>query len=347
MVSSNGILSDVPARVTSYDVARSAGVSQSAVSRCFRDGSSVSAEKRGRIEAAARALGYAPSKIARSLITNRSNMLGVLISEATAHSYGDLLFRLGAEIQAAGYRMLVFTVSGTNAAAASLPDIIAYNLDGLICGVSVPDAVVAACAERHIPIVLYNRSGRGGWACSVGCDDPGGLSALAAHLRRGGSRRLKYIAGPAEAPVSQSRGRALRDAAAEHGLEVLDIVHADWSYDGGRAAMLRLLDEGPRPDTVVCANDSMALGAIDACRFDLKLDVPGDIAVAGYDNVPEGAWPTYALTTLAQPLHALTRTAVRMIREQLDGSGTPGEQRRMPATLVVRGSTRPASGPAA
>jgi len=117
-------------------------------------------------------------------------------------------------------------------------------------------------------------------------------------------------------------------------------VHADYSYAGGRGAVPGLLGGGLAPDTIVCANDAMALGAIDACRFDLHLRVPDDIAIAGYDDIPEGAWSPYDLTTLAQPLEALSRASVRMIGEQLDGTGGRGEQRRMQAELVIRSSTR-------
>ena len=329
-----------PRRATSYDVALRAGVSQSAVSRAFRDSGSVSADMRARVEAAARALGYAPNKIARSLITQRSNIIGVLVGEAATRNYPDLLLRMGAEIQAAGRRMLVFTVSGSDTAAGALPDILAYHVDGLIAGVSVPDAMLQTCAERQIPVVLYNRRSRSPWAGSVGCDDAAALSALAAHLRQGGSRAVAVIAGPVDAPVSQSRLRAMRDAADQHGLALVRVVHADYSHDGGRRAVRGLFAEGPRPDTIFCANDALALGAIDACRHDLKLDIPADIAIAGYDDVAEGAWPPYDLTTLAQPLAALTRAAVRMILDQLEGEGPPGEQRFMPALLVVRGSTR-------
>ncbi len=326
-----------PRQATSYDVATLAGVSQSTVSRCFRDGASLSPDKRERIEAAAQALGYAPNKIARSLITQRSNIIGVLVGEATVHAYPDLLLKLGAEIQAAGRRMLVFTLSGPDTAAAALPDILAYHVDGLIAGFAPPGQMLDVCAQRRIPIVLYNNISDDGWSCSVGCDDTAALAALVAHLHANGSRRLDVIAGPGSGAVSRSRLQALREAAATYDLPIARTVHAAYSYEAGRIATRAL---APLADTLVCANDAIALGAIDACRYDLGLSIPLDIAIAGYDNIPEGAWPPYSLTTLAQPLEMLTRTAVRMIVEQLEGAGASGEHRLMPASLVVRGSTR-------
>ena len=326
-------------RSTSYDVAVLAGVSQSAVSRCFQDGGSVSPGTRRKVQEAARTLGYAPNKIARSLTTQRSRLIAVLVSDITARNFPDLLVRLGLEIQQAAHRMLTFIVPGDEADGA-LADILAYHVDAVISAVSVPDTMMSACAAQGIPVVVYNRTSRHPWASGVGCDDAAALDRLCEHLRAGGGRRAALLAGPADAPVSTSRIAAAAAAAAAHGLAVTGTFHTDFSYEGGRAAARSVLGGRERPDTVVCANDSSALGVLDACRFDLGLSVPGDVAVAGYDDIPEGARPSYGLTTLSQPVPALTGTALRMARERLDGIAIPGERRLLPAALVVRGSTR-------
>jgi DNA-binding LacI/PurR family transcriptional regulator len=333
-------------RATSYDVALRAGVSQSAVSRCFRDGASISADKRARIEAAAAALGYAPNKIARSLITQRSRILGVLVTARTTRNVPDLLLKMGQEIQAAGHRMLLFTMKDGEQPIAALPDILAYHLDGVISGVTLPDPMLRICAQRNVPVVLYNREARNNWACSVGCDDPRALSMLAAHLREDGSRRVAFLAGPEESTVAKLRRQAMEAAVREHDLNLVGIKNADFTYEGGRRSTRQLIAD-LRPDTIVCANDAMALGVMDACRYEMKLQIPRDIAVAGYDDMPESAWPPYDLTTLAQPVDALSRAAVRMIGDQLDGSGPPGERRLMQADLVLRSSTRSKQGGAA
>ena len=331
------------ANPTSYDVARRAGVSQSAVSRCFRQGGSVSAETRAKVQEAARALGYAPNKIARSLTTRRSRILGVLVTESTTASFPGLLPELGREIQAAEHRMLVFILPGGGDARSALADILAYHVDGVVSGVSLSDEILTACAGRRVPVVLYNRTSRHPWASSVGCDDVAAMDALATHLRAGGIRRVAVLFGPSGSTVSEARMRAMRSAARMHGLKVLGAAHADFTYDGGWDAAPGLLAGSARPDAVVCANDAMALGVMDRCRYDLGLRVPDDVAVTGYDDVAEGARPTYGLTTLSQPLHALCRAAVRILCERLDGVAGPGERRVMPAALVCRASTRAAA----
>ena len=326
-------------RATSYDVARLAGVSQSAVSRALRDGGPVSAATRAKVRAAADELGYAPSNVARSLITRRSRTIGVVVTAFTARNFPDLLLRLGEAIEASGSRMLVFTLPGEDAAPSVLSDLLAYHVDGVLSCASLPPGMVEALARRDVPVVLYNREARG--AAMLACDDSGAIAQLAAHLAAGGLARAAFIAGPVAAPVSEARHRAARHALDGHGHAFAELVHADYSYEGGHAAGLALLGAGERYDTVICANDAMALGLIDACRHALGLRVPEDVAVTGFDDVPQAAWPPYDLTTLRQPVETMTRAAIEMLGARIAGEASTPERRLVPATLRVRGSTRP------
>ncbi len=323
------------ARVTSYDVARLAGVSQSAVSRAFSEGASISQEMRTRIRRAASELGYAPSNIARALITKRSRLIGVVVTRNTARNNPDILFHLGQRIQDAGSRMLVFTLPSDNASDTILPDLLAYHVDGVIAATSISEEALAACARHRIPVVLYNRQGP---AAAVACDHAAGMRALIDHLVRVGTRTPAFVAGPLEAPVSEQRMRGARDAFASHGIVLLPQVHSDYSHEGGRQAAARIFATN-RPDTIVCANDSMALGVMDACRHDLGLRVPDDVAVAGFDDIAQAGWPSYALTTVAQPIEALTEAAVRFVVELVEGNTITQDTRLMQPRLIMRGST--------
>ncbi len=329
-------------RVTSYDVARRAGVSQSAVSRAFRSGASISPDLRARVEAAADALGYAPSNIARTLNTQRSQTIGVVITEMTTRNYPDILFHLGREIQASGNRMLVFTLPEDTVSAAVIADLHACHVDGVISGATIPTDLLEATRRRHLPVVLYNRVPRGARVAAVGCDHATGMQDLAEHLARSGTKDVAFLAGPEGAPVSDDRLRASRAALAEHGIALRAPVHADYSFAGGRAATRDLIAGRRRPDTILCANDAMALGVMDALRYDIGLSVPGDVAVAGFDDIEQSAWPSYGLTSVAQPVARMTRAAVRMLVEHVEGENLASERRLMPATLIVRNSTRPA-----
>ena len=330
-------------RATSYDVAKRAGVSQSAVSRCFRGGASISDDTRARVLSAARALDYTPNKIARSLMTQRSRIIAVLVTEATLSSYPNLLLHLGREIQAADHRMLVFILPGHgdgSDAKDALADILGYHIDAVISGVTLSDAMMRVCANQRLPVVAYNRPSRHAWASSVGCDDQAAMTELVAHLRAGGCRRMFFIGGPLSAETAGLRLRAAMTASAEQGVELLGVTHADYSYEGGRLAAHALFDDSVPADAIVCANDAMALGVLDHCRHDRGLNVPRDIMVTGYDDVPEGGHAAYGLTTLGQPHEALTRAAVRIACDRLDGTGMAGERRLLPVRLIARCSTR-------
>lgn len=333
-----------PRRATSYDVAREAGVSQSAVSRCFRLGASISPDMRERIEVAARRLGYLPSKVARSLITRRSRILGVLVTDATARSYPELITQLGMEIQAADHRMLLFTLENEAAAGDALNDILAYQVDGIVSAVTVPKRMLDVCAERDIPVVLYNRTARHRWPASVGSDHAEAMVQLVEWLVRCRYRRPAFISGPPGHVVSEARLSGLRVALASSGTQLAGMAHADYSYEGGRRAARDLLRDRIRPDVLVCANDAMALGAMDTCRFELGLQVPDSVGVTGFDDVPASAWPAYALTTLRQPRESLALGAIELVLRHLEGRPGCGETRLLRAELTVRNSTRQPGG---
>lgn len=340
----DALLGEAPRRVTSYDVARLAGVSQSAVSRTFRDGGSVSTETRAKVMRAAEALGYAPSNIARSLITRRSNLIAVLVTATTSRNYPEVLFQLGQEIQARGNRMLVFTVDFDALAADLYNDLVGYHVDGIVAATSMDASLLEACERQRIPLVLYNRVPRGEFASAVGCDHATGMADLVEHLMGGRIRRVSFLAGPAGAVVSEDRLAGARQALARHALTFDEVVHGDYSYDCGRTVGREILSRRKRPDTVLCANDAMALGLLDAARFDLGLKVPVDVQVSGFDDLPESAWPSHDLTTLRQPVEMLTRTAIRMLEEHIAGTAIGSERRLMPAELKIRGSTRRPAG---
>ena len=333
-------------RATSYDVARLAGVSQSAVSRAFRDGGSISRETRAKVETAARALGYFPSQIARSLITQRSRMIGVVMTELTARNYPDVLRSLSNAIQATGNRMLLCTVPQDAEAAAGAADLFAFHVDGIISSALLPLATLETSERQGVPVVLYNRASLSLIASSVACDHPAAMDRLVGHLAEGGMGRAVFVAGPESAPVSNDRLLGVRNALAARGMALGRVLYGDYSYETGRALVNAELSGPDHPDTVICANDATALGVMDAYRFDLGLRVPEDVAVAGFDDVAQAAWPSYALTTLRQPVERMTQMSVRLLMEQVAGTAVGGERRLLPAELRIRASTRRAHIPA-
>ena len=328
------------ARPTSYDVAKLAGVSQSAVSRAFRDGTSVSAKTRKKIEAAANALGYAPSQIARSLISQRSRMIAVVATDLSSRAYPEILFYLGQEIQNTGNRMLVFTVPSDQESSSLLRDILAYHVDGIVSSAVLDDTFLAACENQDVPVVLFNRSPGGSIGSAVACDHVTAMHLLVKETAAANPGPVAFVAGPRDAPVSRERLAGARQALAGLGREIDHVLYSDYSFDGGREAARSLIALADRPRYILCANDTMALGVMDEVRFGSGLTVPDDVAVAGFDDVPQAAWPSYGLTTLRQPIRRMASTAVKLLIEQIDGTTATGERRLLPAELQIRGSTR-------
>jgi DNA-binding LacI/PurR family transcriptional regulator len=327
------------ARATSYDVARLAGVSQSAVSRAFRDGASVSVKTRRKIEAAARELGYAPSQIARSLISQRSRMIAVIVTDLSSRAYPEILFYLGKEVQDTANRMLVFALPSDAESDSIVRDVLAYHVDGIISSAVLDDGFLLACDRQNVPVVLFNRTPLGLLGSSVSCDHQVGMGMLVREIAASNPGPIAFVAGPADAPVSRERMAGAVAALQQLGRPIDHVVYSDYSFEGGRAAARSLMTRSDRPRTILCANDLMALGVMDECRSGLSLSVPRDVAVTGFDDVPQAAWPSYELTTLRQPIRRMAHTAVRLLTEQIDGTTAAGERRLLPAELKLRGST--------
>jgi DNA-binding LacI/PurR family transcriptional regulator len=225
-------------------------------------------------------------------------------------------------------------------ATAGVSDLLAFQVDGIISSAALPVEVLAAANRQRVPVVLFNRAPSGMLASSVACDHAAGMEELVAHLADGILGRTVILAGPEGAPVSEQRSGGARSALAARGLPLETMLHSDYSYDGGRATVLRVFSRTNFPRTLICANDTMALGAMDAFRFDLGLDVPGDVQVTGFDDVPQAGWPSYALTTLRQPVRHMAESSVRLLLDKLSGVARSGERRLMPAELQQRGTTR-------
>ena len=325
--------------VTSYDVARHAGVSQSAVSRCFTPGGSVSKATRTKIMKAVAALGYRPNAIARSLITQRSNMVAIIVANIAFHpEFTACLSRCFTE---RGLHVLLFTIDHEADADRVVDQIWQYRVDGVIAAVRLPRRHLEAFTERRMPIVFLNRCPSEIPMNSVCCDQVEGERILVDRLLAAGHRRFGIIAGPPDSTVSIQRVDEAVQRLEQAGVKGVALAQGEFDYESGKRALLDLgrRAEGP-PDAVICANDMMAIGAMDAARYDLGLAVPEDISIVGFDGLGQAYWASYDLVTIRQPVGAMVEAAVDMLMARVENPDLGTERRMFSGELVEGRSAR-------
>lgn len=325
---------------TSYDVAHLAGVSQAVVSRAFQASAPIADATRARVLAAAQQLGYLPNAVARSLITKRTGLVAVLISQDTQRESSEVLFALGVALQDQGYQPLLFSVEQESDSTRALHQALAHGVDAVVSCLALPRPALEQARQRPCPVVMFNREAPADLASSVATDHASAARLLATRLVAAGHTRFAVVTGPAGAPVSQLRANAFCERLLALGMIDIRQIEGDYHYESGHAAGLALLDlanNARRPDVIFCVNDAMALGVLDAARFGLMLQVPHDLSVVGFDDIPYGQRPAYKLTTISQPFKALAELAANETRARLDHDSACS-QILLPAGLVERAS---------
>ena len=327
-------------RATSYDVAAKAGVSQSAVSRCFKPGASVAPATRARILKAAQELGYQPNAIAQGLITRRSNMVAVIISNLTNLYYPEVLAELSQRLSNRDVRVLLFALAAESDVDAVLDQIWRYRVDGAIVAARLAPEQLRSFARRGIPLVLYNRIGEEEPVASVCFDSTAGARQLVAGLLAAGRKHFGIIAGPEDSYVGEERLAASTAELRSHGLEPL-MVRGQFDYASGDRGLrkLALMSDG-QLDALICANDTMAIGAIDCARYAFDYAVPERISIVGFDGIGPATWASYRVTTVRQPVRRMTEAAVQMLFERIDQPDMPPERRLFGGELLYGDSAR-------
>ncbi len=333
-------------KVTSLDVARMAGVSQSAVSRVFTPGASVSPKTAEKVREAASALGYRPNVLARSLITGKSRMIGLVVAYLDNYFYPEALEKLSNALQAEGYHVLMFMASQTAGNIDQvLREILDYQVDGIVmASVAMSSDLARQCQEAGVPVVLFNRSQDEEGLSSVTSDNYEGGRKAADLLVKTGHRRIGYIAGWPGASTQRDREAGFRAGLKDAGFEIAAYGHGNFQTDDAKKAAREMFGTEQRPDGVFVATDHMAIAVMDVLRSELGLDVPGDVSVIGFDDVPPAAWSAYNLTTLRQCANRMVGATVEMLMQNIRDTGTGPRRIKFEAPLVLRGTVRNSEG---
>ena len=328
-------------RITSLDVARRAGVSQSAVSRVF-SGASASANTIAKVRAAADELGYRPNSLARAMITGKSRMIGLLVAYLDNQFYPVALERLSNALQAQGYHVLIFMISNSeDEIDETVKDLMDYQVDGIItASVSMSSELTERCAGAGIPVVMFNRGQDGAALSSVTSDNVAGGRQVADLLVAGKHRRIAHIAGWSGSSTGRDRALGFRYGLSAAGYELVAEIDGAYCRETAAAATRALMARAKPPDAIFVGNDHMAFAVVDTLRHELGLSVPVDVSVVGYDDVPQASWGAYQLTTVRQPVNRMVDATVETLLGEIRDHGRATQKIKIAGPLVLRETAR-------
>lgn len=326
-------------RATARDVADAAGVSISAVSRTFTAGASVSAKTRERVTEAAGALGYRPNHLARSLMTGRTELIGLVSNHFANPTFMEVFDLFTRELQARGLRPLLANLGEDEDGTAALDMLRQYNVDAVLIATSAPPAGFAAsCRAAGLPVLhVFGRAGRSSPVPVATVDNVAGGRMVAEAMLARDLGRLVFMGGSAHDASTIDRGQGFAGVA---GKALVETVYAgDYTHEHGRVAMHALLARDSDIDAVFCGDDVLALGAIDACR-ERGVDVPGDVSIVGFDDMPLAAWASYSLATVRQPIRQMVLHAIERIVAWMEDPAAVPRSKLFPCELIPRASLR-------
>jgi LacI family transcriptional regulator len=321
------------------DVAAHAGVSVATVSRVLNGNPKVAPDAEARVRAAIEALHYRRNAVARSLRTDATKTLGLIIGDILNPFFAELARAVEDEARTMGYTVVI----GNADERADRQDhyvrtLLEQRVDGLlICPTAEVTPLVRDLAGAGGPLVFLDRTLPGLEVPAVRVDGTEAIRDLVAHLVGLGHRRIAFISGPEQLSTGRERKGAFVAAMAEHGLSVPAgyLEAGDFQAASGRTITARFLDLPEPPEVIFAGDNLMALGALDEIRA-RGLRVPGDVALASFDDVPWFVHLDPPITAISQPAQELGRRAVRALLDRI-GQG-PVESAALPARLVVRRS---------
>ncbi|MDR6984971.1 LacI family transcriptional regulator [Rheinheimera pacifica] len=305
---------------TIYQVSELAGVSLATVSRVMNNNARVSENTRNKVLAAMEQLGYRPNSIAQSLASNRSNSVGILVSELHGPFYGEMLSGIENECRAAGKHVIIAAGHSEEASEKDgIEFLISRSCDALILHVeAVSDEYLIKLANGNMPIVLINRFIPQLADNCISLDNELGGYLATKQLLQQGHTQLAYMAGPMWKSDAKDRYHGHLRAMAEHGLSFNPalLAEGDFQDSSGSACMQQLLAKGLPFSALVCANDEMAAGAMEVARAH-GLNVPQDLSIVGFDNLILARYIYPKLTTIDYPIGEMGRMAARWVLKNI------------------------------
>jgi DNA-binding LacI/PurR family transcriptional regulator len=326
-------------RAVMYDVARLAGVSHQTVSRVINNHGNVRDATRQRVLEAMAQLDYRPNALARGLASRRSRTIGVLCFDTRLYGPGSTLHAIERHARAQGYSVTITNVDdlGREPIRRAIESFADRSVDGLIVIAPHDSAAIAVrAAPSRVPTVAVEAS-IDSTVVTVSVNQVSGAAMATDHLLACGYRRIWHLAGPADWPEAQERVEGWRKALTDAGLPAVGLLRGDWSPASGLELAAELIGKA---DAVFVANDQMALGVLRALAK-AGIDVPAEMGVVGFDDIPEAGYFMPALTTVRQDFDEVGRRGLQTLIGMIDEKPPDAAlQQQVEPTLVVRETTR-------
>ena len=327
--------------VTARQVADRAGVSISAVSRAFTDGASVAPETRKKILKASQVLGYQPNVMARSLMTGRTELIGLVSNNFDNPAFMQIFDLFTRGLQENGLRPLLVNLSATAHPEEAVDMLRQYSVDGVIVASStVSPKFVSGCLMASIPLVhaFGKASGKLRYPIVSADNVQGGLLAAQTLLHHG-YRRIAFLGGPKTASSTRDRLKGFRIGLKSVGLTPLHEQFAQhYAHDDGRTLMSQLL-RIKGIDAIFCGDDILAMGALDACKRQ-GISVPNNIGILGFNDIGMASWESYNLSTIRQPISDIIIDAVQLVISLINQPDRSIRKTLMPCEVILRGTLR-------
>ena len=325
--------------VTSFDVARRAGVSRSAVSRAFTPGASISPRMREKIQKAATDLGYRVNLVARGLNKQRTDLVGMIVSGLSNPYRSEQIDALAKQLVREGFRPMLFCIDEGRGVEQLLSILLNYQVSGVVITSDAPPMEICEeCARMNVPLALVHRIDNLPYVDRINGDNSKGGRIAAEVLIKAGRRYLVAVKHDFLSYSEITRIHSFLDRATELGVPTHTISVSANEYEGGFSAASEVVAHIDQRPGVFCQTDSMALGLLDAMRNKHGVRIPEQLSLIGYDDIPQASWAFANLTTIRQSVDEFARVTVEVLKERIRNPDAQPKNEIVDVTLVSRGT---------
>jgi DNA-binding LacI/PurR family transcriptional regulator len=326
---------------TSQDVAKLAGVSQSAVSRSFTKGASISSRTKLRVLEAAKKLGYKAPNISSNVISNQdSGLVGVILPYVTSRYYPEVLTELHEALKLGGFRILLITTDeGEELDEKLVKPYLKEKLIAIVSAIKPTESFVESCNAKRIQFISYNRCWNIPTLSSVACDHKNGGEMIAEYFMKNNHKKIGLIEGPKDSFVSDQRIKGFKQYYKNNKNIRIFNEKGFFTYDGGYQAAQKVL-KNKDISAIFCADDTMAFGCLDYIKKNTILKIPKDLEIIGYDDISMSNWKSYDLTTVRQPIRQMSKLVTQLIDEYIRDPDYESINHIIQGSLIKRKTTR-------